>query len=184
MLVIKGYQEWFIAFKPDQDIDDMVCNTLNSYRFVYGQTETQFNGGIPLIENAIAGDFLKYTCAVTIITPEAGSPKYTVNPMEDGSVYEVGETGEIKTMTVNTGVSGLKYFGAQITPVVGHEGEEVVVFTHLRDGVQLSLNATKADFDLVDEAQAGFNVQAGDVVKVYIVDDLTNDENHNPTVLQ
>ena len=33
-------------------------------------------------------------------------------------------------------------------------------------------------------AQAGFNVQAGDVIKVYIVDELTNAEDRNPVILQ
>ncbi len=42
---------------------------------------------------------------------------------------------------------------------------------HSRNGVQDNLNVTKADFDLVHLAQAGFNVQAGGVVKAYIVDD-------------
>ncbi|TEB15295.1 hypothetical protein Psfp_02212 [Pelotomaculum sp. FP] len=87
-------------------------------------------------------------------------------------------------MTVRTGVSGLKYFGAQINPVTAHAGQEAVVFTHLRGGLQLSLNVTKADFDLVDRAQAGFNVQVGDIVKVFIMDDLTNDVDHNPILLQ
>ncbi|HBC92512.1 MAG TPA: hypothetical protein DCZ10_06300 [Pelotomaculum sp.] len=114
----------------------------------------------------------------------ATAPKYTVAPVEDEAVYEVGETGGIKIMTVKAGVSGLKYFGTQIAPVVEHEGQEAVVFTHLRDGVQLSLNITKADFDLVDEAQSGFNIQAGDMVKVFIVDDLTNDIGFNPILLQ
>ncbi len=126
--------------------------------------------------------------AVTQTMEEAGapsdSPKYTILPVEDGLAYEVGETGGIKTMTVKTGVSGLKYFGAHLTPVTAHAGKEAVVFIHLRGGVQLSLNVTKADFDLVGEAQSGFNVQAGDVVKVFIVDELTNDVDHNPTLLQ
>ena len=112
------------------------------------------------------------------------SPKYTLTPVADESVYEVGETGGIKIMTVKTGVTGLKYFGTQITPVVEHEEAEAVVFIHLRDDIQLSLNVTKADFDLVDEAQSGFNVEAGDIVKVFIVDDLTNDIDFNPTLLQ
>lgn len=42
----------------------------------------------------------------------------------------------------------------------------------------------RADFDLVGRAQAGFKVQAGDVVKVFIMDDLTNDINHNAILLQ
>ena len=58
-----------------------------------------------------------------------------------------------------------------------------MVFVHLRGGLQSSINVTRAEFDLLDEAQAGFNVQFGDVVRVYIVDDLTNNVNFNPTIL-
>jgi hypothetical protein len=112
------------------------------------------------------------------------APKYTVTAVEDGSVYVVGETGGISTMTVKGGIIGLKYFGTLITPVIGHEGKEAVAFVHLRSGLQLSINVTRADFDLMDEAQAGFNVQAGDIVRVYIVDDLTNDPGSNPIMLQ
>ena len=126
--------------------------------------------------------------AVTQTINEAATPvdnsKYTVTPAADQSVYEVGETGGIIAMTVKTGVNGLKYFGTLITPVVEHEGKEAVVFVHLRGGLQLSINVTRADFDLLDEAQAGFNVQSGDVVRVYMVDDLTNDVGSNPTLLQ
>ncbi len=103
----------------------------------------------------------------------------------ENEAYTVGETADgIKTMTVNAGVSGLKYFTVGIEPVVSHSGEETVVFTHLRNGTQLELNATRADFDQVGTAQAGFNVQAGDVIKVYIVDELSNAEDHNPVILQ
>ncbi|MDH7574116.1 MAG: DUF1533 domain-containing protein, partial [Clostridia bacterium] len=104
----------------------------------------------------------------------AGRAVYVAAPLEDAA-YQIGATADgIKTMTVKPGVSGLKYFAVRVTPQTPHEGREAVVFVHTRSGVQASLNATKADFDLVAEAQAGFNVQPGDVVKVYIVDDLTN----------
>ncbi len=120
-----------------------------------------------------------------ITSQQSGIGKYTVVPVEDESVYEVGATTDgIKTMTVKTGITGLKYFGTQITPVVEHEGQEAVLFVHLRNGVQLSLNVTKAEFDIVDNAQAGFNVEPGDMVKVYIVDGLTNAVDFNPTLLQ
>jgi hypothetical protein len=109
---------------------------------------------------------------------------YLLTPVEDAA-YQIGATADgIKTMTVKPGVSGLKYFAVRVTPQTPHEGREAVVFVHTRSGVQASLNATKADFDLVAEAQAGFNVQPGDVVKVYIVDDLTNALDFNPTLLQ
>ena len=78
----------------------------------------------------------------------------------------------------------MKYFGVGVAPVIGHEGLETAVFVHSEDGIQRSINATRADFDLVPFAQAGFNVDPGDVVKVFIVDVLTNAANNNPFVLQ
>ncbi|MDD3652586.1 MAG: PKD domain-containing protein [Desulfotomaculaceae bacterium] len=112
------------------------------------------------------------------------SAVYTITPAPDAA-YKAGATPEgINTMTVNSGITGLKYFGVQVTPVTEHSGMEAVVFTHQRNGAQLSINVTKADFDVVSTAQAGFNVQPDDVIKVYIVDDLTNDINFNPTILQ
>jgi hypothetical protein len=112
------------------------------------------------------------------------NPIYIITPVTD-TAYQNGATADgIKTMTVNTGVSGMTYFAVQVTPVKAHNGSEAVVFVHLRNGVQLELNVTKTDFDVAATAQAGFNVQAGDVVKAYIVDDLTNDVNFNPTILQ
>ncbi|OPZ74265.1 MAG: hypothetical protein BWY80_00653 [Firmicutes bacterium ADurb.Bin456] len=87
-------------------------------------------------------------------------------------------------MTVNEGFTGFKYFTVSVTPVIPHEGKETAVFTHLRNGSQLELNATRADFDQVGTAQAGFNVKAGDVIKVFLVDQLTNAIDHNPVILQ
>lgn len=112
------------------------------------------------------------------------NPVYTLSPRPD-SAYTSGTTqAGINTMTVNAGIAGFKYFTVSVTPVVSHSGNETVVFTHLRNGSQLELNATKADFDRVNSAQAGFNVQQGDLIKAYIVDDLTNAVDVNPVVLQ
>lgn len=111
-------------------------------------------------------------------------PRYTVSA-ENDSAYTNGQTPDgINTMTVNDGVSGLKYFSVHVAPVRAHTGSEVVIFVHLRNGAQLGINAAKADFDITGTAEAGFNVQQGDMVKSYIVDDLTNDININPVVLQ
>jgi PKD repeat protein len=122
--------------------------------------------------------------SIVLISSAPGNPVYTVIPVTD-TTYTIGETlAGIKTMTVNTGVSGFNYFTVNIEPVVAHSGDETVVFTHLRNGSQLQINSTRADFDQVDTAQAGFNVKAGDVIKVYIVDELTNAEDHNPVILQ
>jgi hypothetical protein len=121
---------------------------------------------------------------IELVSSATGKPVYIVAPEPD-SAYDIGETQDgIKTMTVKAGVSGFKYFTVNIDPVVAHSGEETVVFTHLRNGSQLQINSTRADFDQVFTAQAGFNVQAGDVIKVYIVDELTNAEDRNPVILQ
>ncbi len=115
---------------------------------------------------------------------EAPQPVYTVTPVED-TVYTIGETPDgIKTLTVNPGQTGLKYFAVFITPIISHEGFETAVFTHTRNNAQLQLNALVAEFDVANTAKAGFNVQPGDVIKVYIVDRLTNEKNANPVVLQ
>ena len=87
-------------------------------------------------------------------------------------------------MTVNAEKTGMKYFAVSVEPAISHKGNETVIFTHWRGGTELQLNATVADFDVADTAQAGFNVQPGDVIKVYIVDRLTNDSNINPMVFQ
>jgi len=101
------------------------------------------------------------------------------------STYAIGQTpAGIKTMTVNAGNSGFNYFTVNIEPVVSHSGNETVVFTHMRNGSQLQINSARADFDQVGTAQAGFNVKAGDIIRVYIVDELTNAVDHNPVILQ
>lgn len=137
-----------------------------------------------------AGTFIVVDEAQTITvvlekeTVQPETPQYKVIPAPD-AIYTIGETpADIQTMTVNAGQSGFKYFEASITPVKAHEGTETVVFTHVRNDIQLGINASVADFDVVNKAKAGFNVNAGDVIKVYIVDQLTNDIDHNPIVLQ
>jgi hypothetical protein len=112
------------------------------------------------------------------------NPAYTLSPLPD-SAYTTGTTKDgIKTMTVNAGVAGFKYFTVGVTPVAPHNGIETVVFTHQRNGSQLGLNAARADFDQVDSAQAGFNVREGDVIKACIVDCLTSAAGVNPVILQ
>ncbi|WP_034638866.1 ligand-binding sensor domain-containing protein [Desulfofalx alkaliphila] len=115
---------------------------------------------------------------------EHDKPVFTMSPVDDGA-YSVGTTADgISTMTVNPGVYGFNYFTVDITPITSHEGKESVVFTHYRNGSQLGINATRADFDVVKRAQAGFNVQPGDVIKAYIVDELINAADVNPVILQ
>ena len=110
---------------------------------------------------------------------------YTVIASADASVYTTSNNSDgISVMTVNSGVSGLKDFNADVTAKHNHSGTETVVFAHFRNGVELEYNTTNADFDTAaNTAGAGFNVQAGDIVKVYIVDKITNTD-VNPIVLQ
>jgi predicted phosphodiesterase len=114
-------------------------------------------------------------------------PKYIITPFED-EVYEIGETDDgFNFMIVNPEFSGMKYFNVDITPIISHAGSETVIFVHLKGGatgVQHSINAIEADFDLVSSAKAGFNVDPGDVIKVFIVDELTNSKDCNPVILQ
>ena len=111
-------------------------------------------------------------------------PQYNVIPKAD-PVYSIGSTLDgIKTMTVNPNQMGFKYFTTFIEPVIAHEGTETAVFTQLRNGVQLQLNSLTADFDLIETAQAGFNVEDGDIIKVFLVDELNNAVDFNPMILQ
>ncbi len=116
--------------------------------------------------------------------PDDGNALYTISPIEDMSYQSGKTTGGTSIMTVNSGFSGLVYFTVRVTPVRAHTGQETVVFAHFNNGVQQSLNMTRTDFDLTSTARAGFNVRPGDVVKPYIVDDLTNADDFMPTILQ
>jgi len=102
-----------------------------------------------------------------------GDTAYTGSYTDDG----------IPILTVSTGVSGFKYFSVNISAVSGHIGSEVCLFVHMRNGQQLGINASKGNFDALGSATAAFNVKAGDVIKVYIVDALTNAAGSSPTVL-
>jgi len=111
-------------------------------------------------------------------------PVFNLIPVAD-TAYEIGSTADgIKTMTVKSGISGFKYFEDSVIPVSTHNGAETVVFVHFRNGVQMAINAARADFDTVPSAKTGFSVLPGDVVKSYIVDDLTNEINRNPILYQ
>lgn len=88
----------------------------------------------------------------------------------------------IPTLTVNAGVTGFTYFGVDISAVNSHSGTEVCVFVQTRDGQQINISASKGDFDTLTGASAAFNVKAGDVIEVYIVDSLSN-SGSSPSIL-
>lgn len=161
--------------------DYIIANSLNGALI----PESDSNWPLRLVGPAVTGTTsISQIVRIELVSTGPAGPIYTVTPGAD-TAYTPGKTSEgINTMTVNDGSSGFKYFEVSITPVVSHSGNETVVFTHLRNGSQLELNATRADFDQVGIAQAGFNVQSGDMIKVYIVDELTNSVDHNPVILQ
>ncbi len=162
--------------------DYIVANSLNGALI----PESDSNWPLRLVGPAVTGvTSISQIVSIELVSSgQVEHPVYTVTPEAD-TAYTAGTTQDgINTMTVDAGVTGFKYFTVSITPVTSHSGKETVIFAHFRTGGQLGLNATRADFDQVNMALAGFNVQPGDVIKVYIVDDLTNATDFNPTILQ
>jgi hypothetical protein len=140
-----------------------------------------------MVIKAVAIGFGKFDSDIVIFNYQVSNPKppqYILKPVAQNT-YTVQTTVDgIPTMTVNSGISGLEYFTVDITPVTAHQGEETVVFTHWRKGRQININSTRADFDLLKTAQAGFNVMPGDLVKVYLLDELSNTHDSNPLLWQ
>jgi hypothetical protein len=66
IIAIKGYQSRFIDLPSGKTIDDMAPDTIGAYRFAYGQTEAQFNGGTPSLDTATVYDFLKWTDTIKV----------------------------------------------------------------------------------------------------------------------
>lgn len=139
---------------------------------------------IPVFVSSLDGLIQKtYNITVFNIFP-TGTGIYTITPSTD-SVYTCGETPDgITTMTVNDGYSGFKYFLVSISPVVEHEGAEVAVFIQRRNEEQVGMSVIKCDLDVTKNAGAGFNVKPGDVIKAYVVDNLSNDPAVLPIVLK
>lgn len=96
----------------------------------------------------------------------------------------MSDVGGFTTLTIKNGVSGFRYINAQINKIVSNEGEETVVFVLMRNDVQIGFSITKADFDIAEIAGSGFNVQANDIIKIYVVDELSNSASTNPVLLQ
>ena len=116
--------------------------------------------------------------------PQPQKPLYEIVPLT-GDTYTIGKTTDgIKNMTVNEGQTGWKYFAVSVEPLEFAKSKATVIFAHLRDGFQLGLSVLKAGFATVETVQAGFDIKGGDVIKVYIVDDLNNAADHNPIILQ
>ena len=129
--------------------------------------------------NTVTGD-KSYTL---VVQKGCGNGAYLI--VSDGNTAYTGSYTDkgIPTLTVNDGVSGFTYFRVNITTVTGHAGEEVCLFVHIRNEKQIGFSFVVGNFDGLSGTGAAFNVQAGDVIMVYIVDELTNGAASNPNVL-
>jgi len=125
------------------------------------------------------------TVTTTVYTGgEVITGAYSVTPAVDAAYTSVETADGIDTMTVNAGYSGSRSFTVDVSPVTAHDGNEKAVFVQIRDGAQLNLNASAADFDAVNTASASFEVQPGDVIKAFVVDDLYTTTEMISTVLE
>ena len=118
-----------------------------------------------------------------VVSPPSATGKYTIVPDTD-SAYTASTADGFTTLTIKSGVTGFRYLNVALEPVVTHEGEETVVFVQQRAGVQIGYSFVKADFDAVSNAGVGFNVSPGDIIRVYVVDALSNSSGTNPVLLQ
>lgn len=123
--------------------------------------------------NTLTAAVVQKPCANgAYIVESDGDTAYTYSYTNDG----------IPTLTVNSGVTGFKYFAVNISDFKGHAGAETCVFVQIRNGQQITFCFLNADFDTVSTAGAGFNVRPGDVIEVYLVDSLSN-SGGSPSIL-
>jgi alpha-tubulin suppressor-like RCC1 family protein len=131
----------------------------------------------------------KYTFVITedteVTVTYSEIPRYELR-VEESDEYELEETKSGLMLTINQAGTGFKHFGATVRSLVEESlGQLTVVFTHLRDNIQDSLNSVLADFDAKKiSVWAGFNVEPGDIIKVFLVDELTNGTDRNPIILK
>ncbi len=119
---------------------------------------------------------------------------YNLAEDEESPLYElivkesddyIKEETESATMLILQNVTGFKDFGVTAKAMAGRPDQLEVVFVHLRNGVQQSLNSIRvnSDTDGID-IRAGFNIEPDDVIKIYMVDELTNETDRNPIIFK
>ena len=158
--------------------------TLNADGTITGTPAIADTGTYPVEVTVTDAALVTATKTYTLkINEGCGNGGYTI--VSDGDSAYTGSYNDdgIPTLTVNNGVSGFTYFRMNISTVTGHAGNEVCLLVQMRNGVQIGFSFVEADFDTVSTAGAAFNVMAGDIIKVYIVDSQPNDETANPNVL-
>ncbi len=142
------------------------------------------NDILTLISKTAKGELIETFTIDKTAQERSEKPKYTLKLKEDPPYIMEATDDDIQTLTVNPKQTGLKHLIISIEPIIEHEGKETVVFTQYRDGVQIQLHTVVADFDLVKTAEMGFEVEDGDIIKIYIVDELENTYISNPIIFQ
>lgn len=121
-------------------------------------------------------------CFPLTIREGCGNGAYIIDTDGDDA-YTGGYTDDgIPVLTVNSGYKGFTYFTVEIEAVTGHSGSETAIFVQIRNGQEINFSFVRNDFDTAGIVQAAFNVRPGDVVKVYILDSLSNTCS-NPCIL-
>lgn len=100
--------------------------------------------------------------------------------------YMKEETESKIALTLKQGATGFKYFRATVKAITKEKLDQLeIVFIHSRNNIQQDLNAIQVDPDAKKiNAKAGFNIKPGDVIKIYMVDELTNETDRNPIILR
>lgn len=149
------------------------------------------DGTLQMVGTLTAGDIGTHQVEITVAdseTPAVVEKKTFVLTIRNGSgngAFLIESDGDaayvgsytadgIPMLTVKPGVSGFTYIGVKIAPVNGHAGTEICVFVQTRGGQQINMSAAKGDFETLTGANAAFNVKAGDVIQIYLVDNLSN----------
>lgn len=128
-----------------------------------------FNVTVTLEDNI--GTIYNKVIVLNVLTA-TGQGGYIAKPQETLGLT-VGFTNESTTkFTVDSGKTGLVYAPVVFDSVLGHSGQEVAVFIHYRNNVQIGMNYIKVDLDDGMTIGAAFNVQSGDVIKVFVYDQL------------
>jgi hypothetical protein len=122
------------------------------------------------------------TVAVITIYKGSGNGAFLINPVTD-SAYTSSEVDNLPMMTVNSGALDFIYFKVEIREIFGHEGDETVVFIQYRNDGQIGMSVFVSDLETGDNIGAGFSVEAGDVIKVFVVDNLSHDAGIISTIL-
>ncbi|MFW5649551.1 MAG: SBBP repeat-containing protein, partial [Candidatus Alkaliphilus sp. MAG34] len=170
---VKGYKE------EDYTADSWAAfaEALEGAQLVLGDekaTQGEIDNALDVLNEAIEN----------LVHEDIPTQKYELI-VEDSDDYEVRETEVGLILTLKQGVTGFKHFEAMVKAIEEKLGQLEVVFTHLRNNMQQSLNSIQADSDADKiDASAGFNIKPGDVIRIYLVDELTNEIDRNPIIFK